>query len=309
MITEVRAGKLVFEHALVMGAGCCKTLADIVKASTSAVSGMELGTISKKMLSGNQGDNFYAHFVRGVLIFTQNSLGMPNPGKDAVEAFAKEAIAIAHAHNKLIGINVAGDTPDELIEMVRWAVGLGFDWITINPACPNKFIDGNPASIFYYDMSDVRFFLRELDGFLNGHDTEIWWKMTPDNNTLDYQLKMVDLVSKCSAVTGLVANNTVPHTLAYDAHFKPSITMRFGGMGGPAVMPKALADIARFKERFGDRFVLVGAGGCTYGKDILDFQHAGADIIQATSAYWASGMNLQVYGDILSEYIDLLNAG
>ena len=303
MKTSLVLGIRRFEHPLLIGAGIVKTFADVENAVRSAAAGFEIGTITPRALPGNEGNNFHAEMRNGVLLWTQNSLGMPNPGQTVVSVFAPEAIDLAHTHGKRIGINVAADTVDELIDIVLWADRFGFDWITINPACPNKFKDGKPLSFLYYDESDLVRFLLALSRFTL--QTPLWWKFSPDNNTLGYQLMIGDYLQACRPITGVVMNNTVPHTLALLDNGDPSIKMKYAGLAGPAVRPKAMADIARFRERYGDRFTLVAAGGATYGSDIRDFLRVGADVVQATSVCYASGLDMRVYSEMLSEYSDL----
>ena len=76
-------------------------------------------------------------------------------------------------------------------------------------------------------------------------------------------------------------------------------------MGGPAVKPKALGDIIRLSDLLPDRIELIGSGGATYGRDVLDFLRVDASIVQFTSAFWAADMDHKVPGNILSEFVDL----
>jgi len=306
---------LVFENPLVYGGGTLKTLDDVIKACRSAAAGFEIGTITPLPKPGNTGDTFYAHRAYGVLIYTLNSLGLPNPGKEAWTKWAKEAIRCAHDAGKLIGMNVAADTVEELVDMVLWAIECGFDWVTVNAGCPNKWkMQGDkqiPQAILSFDSGDTERFVAALEKRAAGSGVEVWWKPSPDNDTLGAQMRNADIVAKSSVITGWVANNTVPHCFAWSKETgRPAITPGGGlaGMGGPAVMPKALADLRRLRERLPSQMNLIGAGGATYGEDILDFLKAEAQIVQFTSAFWAAGMDHNVPGNMLAEFCELPEA-
>ena len=308
-------GNLVFENPLVYGGGTIKTLDDVIKACRSAAAGFEVGSITPPPKSGNTGDTFYAHRVKGVLIYTLNSLGLLNPGKATWTSWTKEAIKRAHDAGKLIGMNIAADTVEEVVDMVMWAIDCGFDWVTINAGCPNKWLmrDGKsiPQAILSFDSGDTERLVAALENRAAGSSVEVWWKPSPDNDTLGAQMKNADIVTKSSVITGWIANNTVPHCFAWNEETgKSAITPGNGlaGMGGPAVKPKALADLRRLRERLPSQMNLIGAGGATYGQDILDFLKAEAQIVHFASAFWAAGMDHNVPGNILADFCELPEA-
>lgn len=313
MITlpRVQVGQLNFEHPLVLGPGICKTLEDVRLACVkSAVSGIELGTITPQMRAGNSGKVFIAvRGKRGDLLYTLNSLGMPNPGRDNVTMWAAEAIKVAHDAGKLIGINVAGDTPEEIVTMVVWAASLGFDWVTINAGCPNKWKLVNdiqvPEAILSFDTGDMVQLLELLER--TGVKMPVWWKPSPENDTLGRFVNHANLIGQSSVINGWVANNTTPHCFAVDPADGKSIAPGNGlaGMGGPAVKPKALGDLRRLLHILPPYFSLIGVGGITDGSDIIDYSPT-ADLMMFTSAYWAAGMDHRVAQEMLAEHAELL---
>jgi dihydroorotate dehydrogenase (fumarate) len=304
-------GHLHFSNPLVYGGGTLKTIEDVEKMCRSAAAGGEIGTITPHSKGGNSGNIFYAHFVKGVLIYTLNSLGLRNPGKEYwTTELAKRAIKMAHDTGKLIGINIAADTVHEVAEMYLWAVGLGFDWVTINAGCPNKWLEIGgkqvPQAILSCDTGDTEELMATLEKRAAGSDTPTWWKPSPDNDTLGTQVQHAEIVAKCSVITAWIANNTVPHCYALEDG-KPAITPGGGlaGMAGPAVKPKALGDIRRLREKLPERIEMIGAGGATYGSDILDYLRGGARIVHFASAHWASDFDFNVSGNMLGELCGL----
>jgi dihydroorotate dehydrogenase (fumarate) len=311
---ECGVGGLKFSNPLVYGGGTCKTLEDVRKASASAASGLELGTITPLSKPGNQGKVFIAKWGKsGDLLYTLNSLGLPNPGRDVVNSWAKEAIKIAHDAGKLIGINVAADAVDEIVQMLLWALKLGFDWVTINAGCPNKWKEVNgqqvPQAILSFDTGDTEALMERLERRVGSVSTPVWWKPSPDNDTLGRFVNHAQIIGQCSTITAWIANNTVPHCYGLDDDGNP-ITPGGGlaGMGGPAVKPKALGDIIRLHRLLPERFDIVGAGGVTHGEDIVEFLDRGARIVQFTSTFWVNGMNHGVAGEMLGRFVDLPEA-
>jgi dihydroorotate dehydrogenase (fumarate) len=305
-------GTLRFSNPLIYGGGTLKTLDDVRKMCRSEAAGGEIGTITPLSKAGNEGNTFYAHRKGGVLIYTLNSLGLNNPGKEAWAAWAKDALRIAHDAGKLLGINIAADTVSEIVEMVLWAIDCGFDWVTINAGCPNKWkligVKQVPQAILSFDTNDTERLVAALDARIGAHGTEIWWKPSPDNDTLGSQMRNADIIAQSTVITGWIANNTVPHCFAWEhENGKVAITPGGGlaGMGGPAVKPKALGDIRRLRERLPQRFSLLGAGGATYGEDILDFLKGGAAVVQFASAHWASHFDFNIPGYMLADFIEM----
>jgi len=302
-------GGLDFANPLVYGGGTCKTLADIKKACRSDIGGIELGTITKHAKAGNPGPNvFYAHVVRGVLIYTLNSLGLANPGKDSVNEWAREAIEHAHESGKRIGINVAGDTVIDILELVEWALKLRFDWITINGGCPNKYgASGQPLGVLCFDLNDVEHLMMMLDGEIGTGNGQLWWKPAMFSDTVNGLKRHAEMVACTDAITGYIANNTFGHCFAWGEDGLPAISPAGGlaGMGGPAVKPIAEGHLRMVGQILPERMLRIAAGGATYGTDIADFLRHKASLVHATSVVWANGMNYGEANRMLAELLEV----
>lgn len=308
-ILERKVGSLTFANPLVLGGGTCKTLDDTRKACRTDVGGIELGTITPEMRSGNAGPNvFYAHYVGSVLVYTLNSLGMPNSGREAVSTWAREAIAIAHGSGKKIGVNVAADATRGIVEMVVWALEMGFDWVTINAGCPNKYdANGKPLSVLCYDGNGVGELFVSLGERLTPGQAEVWWKPGPFTDSVNAFTRHADLVDSCPIITGYIANNTVAHCYSFDEDGEQSISPGGGlaGMAGPAAKPIALGHLSKLSEhKLSASKALIGAGGVVAGCDLSDHMRCGASIVHFASAVWAANMNYGVANEILAQFMD-----
>lgn len=311
-LLERKVGSLTFSNPLVYGGGTLKTLGDVKEACKSDAAGLELGTITPLPRAGNTGTLFYAHYERGVLIYTLNALGMPNPGRVAVTEWAKDAISLAHESGKHIGVNIAGDWSRDIVEMVLWGIQQGFDWVTINAGCPNKYkeVDGTsvPESILSFDTEAVETLVKILEIEIGRGAHHVWWKPSPDNDTIGRFERHARIISESSVINGWIANNTVPHCYSFEPEYgHATITPGEGraGMGGPAVKPKALGDLHRLAQILPPHFIRIGAGGVTYGSDVKHFLTKGAHIVQFTSALWARNMRHDTANVILAELCEL----
>lgn len=311
---ECHVGNVTLPNPLICGAGTCKTFEETSRALRSAVGGTEIGTFTPSFKPGHEGQTFYAQFsTEGVLLWTLNSLGLPNQGKDAVTKWAPDAVGLARKLGKRIGINVTGDTIEKIIEMVVWALQFDFDWVTINAGCPNKWVDGVPQAILSFDLKDTDLLIQKLDREIGNSGTEIWWKPSPFTDTLGLLRESVEIIAKSRSITGYIANNTVPHCYAWDRSDekrsgKPAIDPGNGlaGLAGPAVKPMTEGHVRMIRGLLPEQKSIIASGGVTYGEDIQDMLKSGASATMATSVLWANDMDYREYGRMLSEYGDLV---
>lgn len=306
------SGMLDFANPLVFGGGCCKTLEEVKRACDSGVGGIDWGTITKLPKAGNPGPNvFYAHWVNGVLVYTLNSLGLINPGWDYVARHADEALEYAHERDVRLGVNIAADRAEDVAELLEATLTMGFDWITINGGCPNKYHEGKPVGTFCYDRGEVEFLVQILDAEFKGISTQIWWKPGMFSDTAGGLPDHVRLINESKVITGYIANNTFGHCFAWSEDGKPVISPANGlaGMGGPAVKPIAEGHLRMIKDRLSDTITPLAAGGATTGSDVADYLRHGARLVHATSIVWANprpnGLGYDQAGRMLSELLEV----
>lgn len=305
-------GQHEFENPLLFGGGTCKTLPDVIRALQTDAGGLEIGSITPNESLGNLGSKvFYARLANGVLIYTLNSLGLPNPGRYEVSTWAKEAIARAHDRGKKIGMNIAASTVVEILDMVEWSTALGFDWTTINAGCPNKFdASGRPVAVLGFDEDAVADLVERLDARFDGED-EIWYKPPPFTDTVGALPRTASLIERSATITGYVANNTVAHCFAFDEDGTPAISPGGGlaGMAGPAVGPIVDGHLQLLKGMLPIEISRIGAGGVVSGRDMLDRMRSGADLVMIASVVWANPQGQYLgYGEanrILAELLEL----
>ena len=113
-------------------AGWCKSTAEVAELAASVAQFIIVGSITCECRLGNRGSTFDDTPLRAL-----NSLGLPNPGIENIEAFGPRMTDAAHKANKPIILSVAGFSAEEYGVLSRKAQRIGFDGIELNLGCPN----------------------------------------------------------------------------------------------------------------------------------------------------------------------------
>ena len=166
--------------------------------------------------------------------------------------------------------------------------------VEINLSCPNLGCAG-PA----YDPDTLETALRQL---LGPPDS----KLEISINSLGLKLPPFYLLSDFNAIANVLERwdhcidyvtciNSIPNGLDYDVNTESTVIRPnggYGGIGGPAILPVALANVNRFSTIFKEEDVniqVVGCGGISSGEDVYKHFLAGASAVQVGTALWKSG--------------------
>jgi dihydroorotate dehydrogenase len=93
---------------------------------------------------------------------------------------------------------------------------------------------------------------------------------------------VADLVTELDLAGVVAVNTTVAHCLGP------------GGLSGPPLKARGLAVVRRLRSRLGPERTVIGAGGIATSGDVKEYMEAGADAVQAYTAFiyegpfWAS---------------------
>lgn len=302
-----------FPHPVMTGGGVFKTADELVRYASSDVI-PEWGSIETEPSSGNGGRDYHAHYVEvggeRVLMWTQNSLGIPNPGMAYVEGHAKQVIHRYANEGKPVAINVSGKSIDDTIELAYRAVAAGFPIVTINGSCPNKAGERTGSlPILCFDAAAVFELVVRLDARIGDTPSVILWKVSPG-------MPRPTLLSNCSAIarskclTGIITGNTVPATLDYLPDGATTIAtgngISEGGLAGPAILPMALSSARAAAKALPAEKLVVGTGGITGAKEAKKYFAAGATLVQVVSGFLESNRDPLFVSHML---VDLLENG
>ncbi|MDW8328892.1 MAG: dihydroorotate oxidase, partial [Candidatus Bipolaricaulota bacterium] len=219
-----------------------------------------------------------------------NSMGLPNLG------YHQYAQIISHLKERyrkpLIASIASAPCPHRLdpIEQYREiATALeesGADALELNLSCPN--LEEVPIAM---DPQSVRHVLKAVTREVK---IPVGVKLPPYNNTpkLFEEIARILLEFEIAYVATI---NSEPLTLDIDVKTRTKVIRPndgFGGLGGPAVLPIALAEVHRFYRFFQKhraRIAVWGVGGIVTAEDAIKHFLAGASVIQIGTLYLWEG--------------------
>ena len=200
-----------------------------------------------------------------------NAVGLQNPGVDAV--IAHELPEMKEFFHKPVMANVSGFSIDEYVETCRKLdtqeqVG----WLEVNISCPN--VHGGGMS-FGTDPKSAM----EVTKAVKAVTTKpVIVKLTP--NVTDFAA-MARAVEDGGA-DGVSLINTVLGMRIDLNRRKPLLANKTGGMSGPALLPLAVRMVYQVYEAV--NIPIVGMGGVSSAKDVIELMLAGATAVEVGAA-------------------------
>ncbi|MDP2660119.1 MAG: dihydroorotate dehydrogenase [Dehalococcoidia bacterium] len=289
---------LALEHPLMNAAGTCKFVDDVKQLSRASTSAIMVGSITIQERAGNSGNVYVAGPV-----FSLNSLGMPNPGASYYEKHLPAMAALAHDAGKRLLVSVAGFTPHEYGELAALAFDRGSDAVELNLGCPNVWQEGQQKPIACFDPLLVAEILRCVD-LRVGSEARVAVKISPfsDPFALGEVARVIEQHSVAKAVT---TTNTFPNAFAFDGAGQPMISPGGGlaGFAGPALKPIGLGQVIQLRSLLPERIQIIGVGGVSHGRDVLEYLRAGAIAVQIATAYLERYE--RVFSTLLAELIEV----
>ncbi len=292
----VKLGDLTLAHPIMNAAGMVKRtehVQDLVNSETAAV---VVGGITLARRDGNVGNNFWYDAFQGC-----NSLGLPNPGKEYYVEELPTMVTMCHDVGKPIIVNVNGFTPEEFAELVEFVYECGVDLAEINLGCPNLWDEGTQKRIFSFYPDLIGEILKRVKRRI-GRPVSL--KLSPFSNPANLR-ETAEVASASGVVAALASVNTFANALFLAPDGKPRITMRYGGLSGPAMKGIGLGNVSQLHEMI-PTTTIIGVGGIETGQDVLDYRRAGADVVQVGTALFRSMNPRVLFSRILGEYIELI---
>ncbi|WP_456399481.1 dihydroorotate dehydrogenase [Persephonella sp.] len=201
-----------------------------------------------------------------------NSIGLQNPG---VEYFISKILPELRNYDTVIVANVFGEDIDEYLKVAESLdKAEGVYILELNVSCPNVKKGG---IAFGSDPETLYSLVKELK---NVTDKPLLVKLSPNvTNILDTATASVE-----AGGDGLVLINTLLGMAIDVDREEPIISMKTGGLSGPAILPIAVRMIYQVYEKYGSSVPIIGVGGVSTAEDALQHILAGAVSVQIGTA-------------------------
>ena len=195
-----------------------------------------------------------------------NSIGLANVG---VEEYCKEKLPYLNDLDTNIIINIAGSSIEnyiQVLEKLESAKGnqVGYE---INISCPNV-KDGMEFAVSSKLTETLTKELRSRTNRL------LIIKLSPNVT----KITDIAIAAEQGGADAVSAINTVVGMGIDISTRKPYLSTTFGGLSGPAIKPVAIACV--HKIYIAVSIPIIGIGGISNYKDIIEFILAGADLVQ-----------------------------
>jgi dihydroorotate dehydrogenase (NAD+) catalytic subunit len=196
-----------------------------------------------------------------------NSIGLANLG---VEDYVQEKIPFLNKINSNVIINIAGTKIEdyiETLEILERASGnhVGYE---INISCPNVKEGGLEFGVSSKLTKSLTKELRSRTEKL------LIMKLSPNVTSIS-EIAQAAQEGGADAVSAI--NTLVGMAIDINSR-KPKLSTNLGGLSGPCIKPVALANI--FKLYNSLDIPIIGIGGISNDKDVLEFLLAGASLVQ-----------------------------
>lgn len=202
-----------------------------------------------------------------------NAIGLSNPG---LETFQVELQSIDNDVPKIASIY--GASPDEFAQLATSIEDM-VDMIELNVSCPHA-MSGCGAAI----GQDPDLTYEVVKATKNAVSTPVVAKLTPNVTDL---IEIASSAQKAGADALTLINSLGPGLKIDITTARPVLSNKFGGMSGPAIKPIALRCV--FEVYNALDVPIIGVGGISNYKDVVEFLYAGACSVQIGTAIMHNG--------------------
>jgi dihydroorotate dehydrogenase len=284
---QVHALGLTFPHPLGLAAGFDKNAVGIDGLAALGFGHVEVGTVTGEAQPGNPQPRLFRLTADRAIV---NRMGFNNDGAEVVAR--RLAAWRAGGGRTILGVNIgktkvvpeeeaAGDYEKSAGLLAPYA-----DYLVVNVSSPNTpgLRDLQAVEKLAPLLTAVR---RRADEVRPDHRVPLLVKIAPDLSDDDV-LAVADL-AVASGLDGIIATNT---TISREGLASPDAEVErigAGGLSGRPLTERAEAVVRMLRERVGPDLTLIGVGGITTVDDARRRLAAGADLLQAYTAFVYEG--------------------
>ena len=200
-----------------------------------------------------------------------NSVGLQNPGVEKV--ISEELPKLAKVFNKPVMANVSGFSVEEYAytcERINACEQVG--WIEVNVSCPNVH---NGGMSFGTEPSAVEKVVKAVKAVTT---KPIIIKLSP--NVTD--IVSIAKAAEAAGADGISLINTLLGMRIDIKRRQPVIANKMGGFSGSAIFPVAVRMVYQIYDAV--KIPIIGMGGVSTVKDVIEMMMAGATAVQVGAA-------------------------
>lgn len=294
-----------------VAAGHVKRPSDVerlLQVPSDVLRSITLGSYTLDPRDGNPGDAFWTNGdSRPTSI---NSLGLPNPGIDKASDYLWDIADAMRKNGMICRVSIAGFSPKEFRTMARKLLGLGIFEIELNLGCPNVWDGGSQKRIASFVPELIRETLEQVyDVTDHVSAPSVAVKLSVYSDPFLQEQIATVLTDMGRMVQTVVLCNTFPNGVGYADDGKTVISAAdgYGGLAGLPLKHVALGHVRNFRRLLPSTIDIIGVGGISTGRDVLDMERAGASSVQIGTAYFANA-DPSVFVDIMTQYAELSEA-
>jgi len=207
-----------------------------------------------------------------------NAMGLPNP---SYKNFQDE-IDMAKEGGVPVIASIFGGCTSDFSEI---AGALHADAFELNVSCPHARGYGTEIGTDPDLVEDITQTVKSVA------DVPVWVKLTP--NVTD--IKSIGLAAQRGGADAVVAINTIRGMAVDIESGYPILGNKFGGLSGSAIKPVAIKCVYDLYEALD--IPVIGVGGISSWRDVIEFMMAGARAVQIGSAV---GNNINIFNGAAS---------
>ncbi len=200
-----------------------------------------------------------------------NSVGLQNPGVDKV--ISEELPKLAKVFNKPVMANVSGFSVEEYAytcEKINECPQVG--WIEVNVSCPNVH---NGGMSFGTEPAAIEKVVKAVKSVTT---KPIIIKLSP--NVTD--IVSIAKAAESAGADGISLINTLLGMRIDIKRRQPVIANKMGGFSGSAIFPVAVRMVYQVYDAV--KIPIIGMGGVSTAKDVIELMMAGATAVQVGAA-------------------------
>ncbi|MBS5977752.1 MAG: quinone-dependent dihydroorotate dehydrogenase [Actinomyces urogenitalis] len=238
---------------------------------------IEVGTFTAQAQPGNDKPRMWRYPATRAV---RNRMGFNNSGADEAARRLRELRSTVRGRSIVVGANI-GKTKvvplEDAVEDYRYsaaAVARWADYLVVNVSSPNT-----PGLRDLQNVESLRPILeavREAGDAAAHRHVPLLVKIAPDLADEDVDA-VADLVTDMGLDGVVATNTTIDHDLGE------------GGLSGAPLLPRSLEVVRRLRARLGEGPTIIGVGGISSIMDAELMLDAGADLLQAYTAFIYNG--------------------